>query len=487
MSTPQPESNSNKYEQSPSDIDYHEYFIMKDNIIYKIFVGKDKDNITIQVRNYMIMFNYYSKYLPKFKFERLDDAYDYIVGIFDDNKAKIDTIIQNKYLKMILYPNYEKEIELSLSFNKENKDFIKTEIIKLKNDMNDLKTENKNLKRDISILKSYHNNAKDIDLLSDISTDSFAHSAITNTFLTFKAINETLYLIYATLDNSLICYDIEKQKKIRELKNYHSEFITNFRHYLDEQNKRDLVMSISKDDNNIRVWNIKTWECVSNVNANRSGWIYSACFLKDNTNKNYIVSSNINWEGSTESIKVYNFNSKKAKEIRGSNERTFIVDSYYDNITSKSYIISGNENYVKSYDFNKNELYHKYHDGENGGHFCVEINNVTEILKLIESCEDGNIRIWNFDSGTLLSKIKVSEVCLYGFCSFSNNYLYVGSQDKIMRLVDISNGVIVKSLQGHKDQVLTIKKIEHAQYGECLITQGWVDDQIKLWVNKNNC
>jgi cell division protein FtsB len=176
------------------------------------------------------MFNYYSKYLPKFKFERLDDAYDYIIGIFEDNKAKIDTIIQNKYIKMILYPNYEKEIELTLSFNKENKDFIKAEIIKLKNDMNELKTENKNLKRDITILKSYHNNAKDIDLLSDISTDSFAHSAITNTFLTFKAINETLYLIYATLDNSIICYDIEKQKKIRELKNYHSEFITNFRY-----------------------------------------------------------------------------------------------------------------------------------------------------------------------------------------------------------------------------------------------------------------
>ena len=105
MSTPQPESNSQKYDQIPSDIDYHEYFIMKDNIIYKIFVGKDKENITIQVRNYMIMFNYYSKYLPKFKFERLDDAYEYIVGIFDENKAKIDTIIQNKYIKMTLYPN----------------------------------------------------------------------------------------------------------------------------------------------------------------------------------------------------------------------------------------------------------------------------------------------------------------------------------------------------------------------------------------------
>ena len=61
---------------------------------------------------------------------------------------------------------------------------------------------------------------------------------------------------------------MEKQKTIRTLKSYHNEFVTNFRHYLDEKNKRDLIMSISKDDNNIRVWNIKTFECVSNINSN---------------------------------------------------------------------------------------------------------------------------------------------------------------------------------------------------------------------------
>ena len=163
------------------------------------------------------------------------------------------------------------------------------------------------------------------------------------------------------------------------------------------------------------------------------------------------------------------------------------IDTYYDKKFSKNYILTGNYGYVKSYDYDENKLYHKYCDNNSKAHDSIAININEDLIKLIESSEDGNIRIWNFDSGTLLSKIKVSEVCLYGFCSFSNNYIYVGSQDKIMRLVDITNGVIVKRLEGHKDQVLTIKKIEHAQYGDCLITQGWVDDQIKLWANKNNC
>ena len=91
METPKTENNTPNEEQS-SDIDYNEFFVFKDSIIYKIFVGKDKNNITIQIKNYMISFNYYSKYLPRFKFENIDDAYDYIVNIFEENKAKIDTI-----------------------------------------------------------------------------------------------------------------------------------------------------------------------------------------------------------------------------------------------------------------------------------------------------------------------------------------------------------------------------------------------------------
>jgi len=39
---------------------------------------------------------------------------------------------------------------------------------------------------------------------------------------------------------------------IKEIKNYHNEYINNFRHYLDKINKRDLIISISPDDSNIR-------------------------------------------------------------------------------------------------------------------------------------------------------------------------------------------------------------------------------------------
>ena len=56
--------------------------------------------------------------------------------------------------------------------------------------------------------------------------------------------------------NSLISYDLIDNKKIIEIKNAHSKYITNLRHYLDKLNKRDLIMSISRDINDIKIWNI---------------------------------------------------------------------------------------------------------------------------------------------------------------------------------------------------------------------------------------
>ena len=49
-------------------------------------------------------------------------------------------------------------------------------------------------------------------------------------------------------------------------------------------------------------------------------------------------------------------------------------------------------------------------------------NNATKekIVKLIESCVDGNIRIWNFHSGLFLQKIKVSDKPIFDFCEEYN-------------------------------------------------------------------
>ena len=279
---------------------------------------------------------------------------------------------------------------------------------------------------------------------------------------------------------------MSRLKTIKELKNCHNEYITNLRYYYDSLNNQDLVMSISSKDNNLKIWNINNWECILNIdNANKNGSLYSACFLADNNNI-YILTSNVNKIGEPEKIKVFNFKGKVIKEINDSNINTVLIDNYFDNNCHKNYILTGNIKCVKSYDFNKNKLYRTFYEKNNNhSHGSLLINSNEEIIKLIESCTDGEIRIWNFHSSLLLSKIKVSDKFLYGICLLDQNHIFVASEDKTIKLIDIKNLISAQSLNGHDNAVLTVKKIMHPKYGLILISQGLNEDGINIWRLKN--
>ena len=159
-------------------------------------------------------------------------------------------------------------------------------------------------KEDLIINIEFRSNPNNLTFSHDI-IESYANEALDNTFLVFKSINDIFYLIYSNLDNSIIAYNLINYKKIIEIKNanYWSYF-TNFRHYLDKFNKRDLMLSISYD-NNIKLWNINNWENILKINyINKVGYLYSACFLNDN-NQIYIISSNYYLYSDSEPMKLF--------------------------------------------------------------------------------------------------------------------------------------------------------------------------------------
>ena len=246
-------------------------------------------------------------------------------------------------------------------------------------------------------------------------------------------------------------------------------------------------MSVSCDDNNIKIWDTHNWECIFDINnINKQGDLYSACFIKEKDDI-YIATSNRNKEGDSEKIKIFNFYGQNIQELDNSNENTLFLDSYFDKKSSKNYIISANFGHVKSYDYIKNKIYHTYSDiDDNRGHYSVIIKDFGNTVHLYESCTDGNIRIWDFHEGTLLTKIKVSDEGLRGICLWDDNYIFAGCDDKTINLVHIKKKLIIKKLEGHNNKVITLKKIIHPKYGACLISQAFKRDQIKLWKNKNN-
>ena len=324
------------------------------------------------------------------------------------------------------------------------------------------------------------NNSNIQFLIKEIVNDSYTDIWLDNTFCAFKSINDLFYLIYANENNSIISFNLITTKKINEIKNSHNEYITNFRHFLDIDNKRDLIISISADDNNLKMWDISDWKCLLNlVKINKIGCLYSACFLREK-NKNYIITSNA-YLNDSESIKIFDLEGNKLDELNNSNDETYFIDSYYSNILSRTYIITGNFGFVKSYDFNSKEIFHKYNDQNKiqFNHYSLVMSIKEKITKLIESCEDGIVRIWDFNLGLLLNKIIIMK-SLYGINLWNDDYLLVCCYDEPMQLINLNNLAIIKIIDGHNQIELNIKKIIFPQNRECLISQGFGDKKIKL-------
>ena len=174
-----------------------------------------------------------------------------------------------------------------------------------------------------------YSNPKNIIFVNNLVEYAYSKINMDNIFCTFKSINDILYLIYTNYQKSIISYNLTDGQKINEIKNAHKQFIINFRHYLDKKNNLDLIMSMSSD-NNIKLWKTINWECLLNLtNINNVGIIEAACFFY-NENNNFIITSNWNYDGVSEPIKIFDFQGNKLNEINDSKIITNYIDIYYD-------------------------------------------------------------------------------------------------------------------------------------------------------------
>ena len=257
-------------------------------------------------------------------------------------------------------------------------------------------------------------------------------------------------------------------------------------HILDNYDKRDLIISVSGEDNNIKLWNINIWECIYNFkNINMRGQIYSAWFLNFNNNI-YIVTSNYIHDQFPEPIKIFDLKGNKIKELKESNgngDNTHFIDTFKKNNSSTTYIISSKQNFIKIYDYKKNKIYNIIY-----GTHCsnIIINEKKEYINLISLNTDGFVQIWDFDSAKLLIKIKISNTPLLEACLMNQDYLFIATLDNSIKMVDLNKKRIINLLKGHQNVVRTIKKINIPEYRLCLISQGENIDNIKLWVLKYN-
>ena len=109
-------------------------------------------------------------------------------------------------------------------------------------------------------------------------------------------------------------------------------------------------------------------------------------------------------------------------------------------------------------------------------HHSASIVNNGEIIKLVESCYDGTVRIWNFHTGLLLNKINVGNVAL-DVCLWNKYYVFIAGVSSII-IINLNNGKIIKELKERESEkgeeseyITTIKKMKHPLFGDCLLFQ----------------
>jgi len=424
-------------------IKYKEYQLIKENYKFNILIGKSQNDIIIRIGDYENILNNNDISL---KLDTIDDLYDFFINIFNQKMAIIKQLIINEEIVLLLKVEREEELEIILKYANKNK-----------------------------------NGSNDIQMKSQLTKDSHTNLPLENIFCVFESFDNILYLIYSNNYRSIISFNLLNIQKINEIKKAHNYDITNLRHYLDKKNKRNIIMSISSSDFNLKLWNIKNYECLLNIKTiNVKGHLLLGCILNDNNNT-YIISYN-SMTPYNELIRVFDLNGNKIKDIK--NYFTFCIDTYYDKNLCKNYIITSNLGFVTSYDYFSSAIYHKYLANDRSEHFSFIINDIEEIIKLIESSYDGNIRIWNFNTGELLKKIYICKNSLYSICLWDNDTLFVSSYDKKLRLINLNEGIIINSVN-QNSEIISIKKINHPLYGKCLVSQGFGNEQIKIWIVNN--
>ena len=232
--------------ENSDKINYQEFFLFKDNNIYKIILEKNTSKICVSSGNYFKNYNLdeLSK-LFKINFFTLDNAYNFLVDLFEDYKVSINNKTKYKDLKIKFSLPKEEIIEIKLQYETmyQNK-LIDENMKKLKDEINNLKNKNNILQDEINSIRQNKLNQNkaptNIKLLYTIEEKSYADYGLDNSFAVFNSFNNILYLVYSTRKKSMICYDIKNKTLISEIKNCHKGYITGLRHYADKINKIDL-------------------------------------------------------------------------------------------------------------------------------------------------------------------------------------------------------------------------------------------------------
>ena len=324
--------------------------------------------------------------------------------------------------------------------------------------------------------------------------DSVINAFIDRTFDAFKSLNNEYLLICAQSLNYkhyfLTCFDLINQKFLFAGKNAHNERVFTCKHYMDEINHRDLLLT-SSFDKTIKIWNITNnefqllFQKKPDYEYEENTYLLSECLLTFN-NSLYLITSAYELYSNGYDILYYDSqNLNTVNYLNDSRDNCNYLETL--NKDEKTLIIAGNLGNIKIFDFETKSLIKKFYDKKiSFNYLSIVIQAYKNKECLIASSSDGFIRIWDYSNPSmLLTKIKNDiNSWLIGLKPVNEQFLLAGSSDGNISIFDLSNDCLAWILKrkDESDPIFTIKNIQIL--GKNLMISHSHKGLIELWINK---
>lgn len=321
----------------------------------------------------------------------------------------------------------------------------------------------------ISVQETNPEEYKFIKCIDNNSIINFTYSniraLIDDTFDLFTSIRNEYLLVFSNLEDynnfSLIFYDMKLQQINAKISKAHNDRIYTCRHFFDKITCSDLIIT-SSFDRWIKIWNVTNYYTLIYKKSPDYDYKHNTYLLSENllyyNQNNYLITSAYEIGSQGYEILFYNIedknnvnNNNKIFKIENSKDNTNYLGVYYDK--EIPYITSGNLGNIKIFDFSKNKLIKTFHDNNK------KVNYLSIVIKddsndkkfLIASSGDGILRIWNYNTIKLISKIESSEKWIIGLCLLNEKFILASSADGTIKEYDLDSNKLVNSLKKDVD------------------------------------
>ena len=220
---------------------------------------------------------------------------------------------------------------------------------------------------------------------------------------------------------------------------------------------------ISCTDDNIRFWDLSTYECVRHVhNDEHSKFLRAVYLLNDH---NYLLSISYDMK-----VVLWNLKENTSKLLF---DETELICCIYQ-LKNKKIVLGCEDSKLKIYDCYTKEIEDKL-EGSSGAIRCMcELDD----NRLVTGGLFAEISIWNLSKKVLEAVLLGHNGTIQVLTQFSNGNLVSGSGDYTIRIWNMKNNSEKQTLIGHKDVIRGI--IERKKYKNQLISVS-EDNVIKLW------